>query len=48
METGRNRDLRRRNLTAADIVRDDDPIVITARQRLQAFTNQHPRPPDNN
>jgi hypothetical protein len=49
MEVGRNRDPRRRNLTAADItVWDDDPIVTTTRRRLQAFTNQHPRPPDLN
>jgi hypothetical protein len=49
METGRNRDPRRRNLTAADItVWDDDPIVIAARQRLQTLINQHPRPPDLN
>jgi Domain of unknown function (DUF222) len=49
MEAGRNRDPRRRNLTAADIaVWDDDPIVITTRQRLQALINQHPRPPSPN
>jgi hypothetical protein len=49
MEIGRNRDPRRRSLTAADItVWDDDPIVITTRQRLQALINQHPRPPDLN
>ncbi len=49
METGRNRDPRRRNLTAADItVWDDDPLVIAARQRLQTLINQHPRPPDLN
>ncbi len=47
LETGRNRDPRRRNLTAADItVWDDDPLVIAARQRLQTLINQHPRPPD--
>ena len=49
METGRNRDPRRRNLTAADItVWDDDPQVIAAQQRLQTLINQHPRPPDHN
>jgi hypothetical protein len=49
MEAGRNRDPRRRNLTAADItVWDDDPIAITTRQRLQALINQHPRPPSPN
>ena len=49
METGRNRDLHRRNLTAADItVWNDDPIAITTRQRLQHLINQHPRPPDPN
>jgi Domain of unknown function (DUF222) len=47
LELGRNRDPRRRNLTAADItVWDDDPVAITTRQRLQALINQHPRPPD--
>ena len=49
MEAGRNRDPRRRNLTAADItVWDDDPIAIITRQRLQALINQHPRPPSPN
>ena len=47
MEVGRNRDPRRRNLTAADItVWDDDPVTITTRQRLRHLINQHPRPPD--
>ena len=47
MEAGRNRDPRRRNLTAADVtVWDDDPITITTRQRLRHLINQHPRPPD--
>jgi Domain of unknown function (DUF222) len=46
MEKGRNRDPRRRNLTAADItVWDDDPIAIATRQRLQQLITQHPRPP---
>jgi hypothetical protein len=49
LETGRNRDPRRRNLTAADItIWDDDPIAITTRQRLQTLINQHPRPPNPN
>ncbi len=47
MEAGRNRDPRRRSLTAADItVWDDDPVTITTRQRLRHLINQHPRPPD--
>jgi hypothetical protein len=38
LERGRNRDPRRRNLTAADItVWHDDPLVIAARQRIDAL-----------
>ncbi len=49
MESGRNRDPRRRNLTAADItVWNDDPLAIATRNRLEQLiaANRRARAPD--